>query len=176
MLGIIINGVVDFVRHKRGRDGIKELEKAVDMELQFMDLKNYSEEEFLKVAVEAMRITGYDDIVKFQKALAPTICKTLLSRYPDIPKKYEDFYSFMMNLPSLHRFMPTMQAGEKKIAVISHNGKNLVIEYNSPNKLDHLLIQFVEEAAKYYGEKINIKEISMMSEGAEKTAIDIQIL
>ncbi|NPA76064.1 MAG: hypothetical protein GXO25_08310 [Euryarchaeota archaeon] len=180
MLGLIMNGMVEFVRYKKGTDGVQELEKIYGKKPNFKELKAYPDQEFAEFVKAVMSVIECDDVELFQKRFAPVVLEYLIKKYPDIPKKYPDLYSFLKGLPDIHYSIPAVFVGpeNKKIALADYDDgeKRVKLEYRSPNKLDTLFEELIRASAKYYKEPVEIKTISTMSSGADSTVVDVKVL
>ncbi len=172
MLGVICNAVVEFVRYKKGEPAVKRLSK-----IHFQEYKNYPEKEFMKLAENASKILEYNDINKFQKHFATFVLKVLIEKYPDFTKRYPNTYMFLGNIDKIHEDLPPILS-KKKLTVIERDDDNrvLMLKYVSPNKLDAFFEQLIYEIAKYFQEKVEVKFISKMSEGADSTVAVVKVL
>ncbi len=177
MLGIIMNGMVEFVKHKKGMNGVEKLKKEYG-EINFRELKSYSIDEFARFVGAVMRVLNYTDPARFQEHFAPIVFEYLMNKYPDISKKYPDLYSFLLNIPRIHDSIPGAFCSEiGKIRIIEANDdeKEITMEYVSPYKLDALFLTLIKESAKYYKELVDIKILSKMTESADKTVVKIKV-
>lgn len=172
-----MNGIVDFVRYKRGIAGLAELERAYGKRLEFKDEINYPDEEFRSFAFAAHRIMGYNDPLLCQRHFGKAIFKMLAEKYPDLLGRYGDAYIFMKNVEKVHASIPPVNIG-KKIRVVDYDDAErwVKIVYSSPNKLDGFFDQLIREASNYYGEKVDITYLSKMTDGSESTIAIVKFL
>ena len=178
MLGVIMIGIVEVVKMKRGSAGVEKLRKVYGKSLNFKEFKNYPEEEFQRFAGLAMKIMNYSSVDEFQRGIAPPIFKFLIEKFPEIPKKYNNLYSFLTAIADVHYSIPGGFSELRKIDAVESDPdkRKIVLKYKSPNKLDVLFLELLKTAAKYYGEKIEMTVKSKMSEGGESTVVEVQII
>ncbi len=179
MLGVIMQGLVEYVRYKKGNDGLKNLREKYGKSIEFNELKVYPDDEFIKFAGVVMEIMGCNDIKLCQEKLAPILFNFLRSKYPSLVREYTDLYTFLKSIPSkIHCALGVMCKENKEIRIVKadEKEKRLVIEYLSPNKLDYLMISMIKEAANFYKSDIDLKIKSLMSEGADRTVVEVKII
>ena len=179
MLGLIMNAMIEFVKYKKGMKGVEKLKEIYGNDIRFRELKSYSIDEFIKFLNSVMKVLNYSDVVKFQEHFAPIVFEYLMKKYPDIPKKYTDLYSFLLNIPRIHNSIPgafCCEIGKIKIIESSDDEKEITMEYVSSYKLlDALFLTLIKESAKYYKEHVDIRIVSKMTEGADKTVVKIKV-
>ena len=68
-----------------------------------------------------------------------------------------------------------LEIGKIRIIEANDDEKEITMEYVSPYKLDALFLTLIKESAKYYKEPVDIKILSKMTEGADKTVVKIKV-
>ncbi len=173
-----MQGIIEFVKYKKGDEGLHILKEKYGKSIEFTELKVYSDEEFRKFVGAVMEVVGCNDVKLLQEWLASIIFKFLTDKYPSLVREHGDLFTFLNHIPKIHGSLGVMNREDREIKIIKadEKEKRLVMQYVSPNKLDYFMISLIKEAAKFYKSGINLKIKSLMSEGADKTVVEVKII
>ena len=137
MMGIIIIGLVEFVKKKRGSDGVDKLFERSDLTVaSIRPEKIYTEETFQELLDNAIRVTGLSRD-ELEVEWAKFMVKLVQDKFPIFFERTRTARELLVQIPDIHfTVFPTIQGNQtQKITIKEYGPDYITYQYESPNNL-----------------------------------------
>lgn len=176
MKGIIFNVLEEAVGDRFGPEAWTDLVDAAGVSGAYTSLGSYPDEEILDLVKTAAGITGDSESAVlrwFGQAALPILAR----RYGALFERHGSARSFVLSVNDIiHPEVRKLYAG----AACPHfrfrdaDDGALLIGYESPRGLCHLAQGFIEGAALWYGETVEVTHLDCMHSGAPRCRLAAQ--
>jgi len=171
-----MNAVLEFARYRGGTVELEKIEREFGSTINFSDEKNYTEEEFLKLAMVVGRIIGCNTDKKYhecERQFAKFMHRILVRKYPSLVSRYSTYEELIMSIRDVHERIPLIQNPDKIYA--ERIDEKIILHYVSPTKLDYFFEQMLLEFAKQFSTTIEINYEKKMTRGDDETVAVVKI-
>lgn len=160
MMGVILIGLSEFVKKKKGKLAVEEVFKGSGVNpSSIMEQRIYPEETFqalFKKASEVVETDPHELQIEWGRFMA----KMVNNKFPVFFNDAETAKGLLEKVPEIHfKVFPTIVGKQSQKMNIKESGKDYIIfEYRSPNGLCTFMKAMIDETVKKYDAKASIVE------------------
>ena len=173
MIGIIPKILVDLIKRSAGDEQLSEIFKLADIPLdRAYDIhKPYADSEWQQLFNNTLKVMALSKEQAYT-LYADAFVNYVLELFPSWFEMAKNSKELLLLQPVIHNgFASSVIDAEKRKTVedkfrISENADNeLIVHYNSPNRLCGLYVALAKRVAEHYQDKIDVRETSCLLEG-----------
>jgi hypothetical protein len=170
MHGLIHTEMAHFIKHQRGPNfWLKVLERAQLADRLYLQIGSYPDEEIqatVAAAAEMMEISVDDLMEEFGFFLLPQLIESYCS-YVD--PKWKTLELLLNTEQTIHRVVRLKDkfAAPPRLKFSQIGENSLLLDYDSPRKMQAVARGMIKGVADWYGERVSIREISSPSGGCQ---------
>jgi len=162
MMGVVLVGLAEFVKRKKGKDAVEEVFKVSGVNpANIMEQMIYPEETFVVLFKKASEITGTEPH-ELQIEWGRFMLRLMHEKFPAFFDGSGSAIELLEKVPEIHfKVFPTIVGRQSQKIHIKESGKGYIIfNYESPNGLCTFMKVMIDEAVKRYNEQASIVETS----------------
>jgi hypothetical protein len=175
MMGIIIIGLIEFVRKKKGREAVsKVLEGSGLTTASIQEQRIYPNDTFQTIFNNSIEATQMDQDL-FEQEWAKFMTNIVQEKFTGFFDSSENARELLAKVPDIHfKVFPMIVGNQVKKIVIKESGDDYITySYTSSNHLCIFLKTLAEEVLNAYNQEGTIEELQCQKEGADSCEVKV---
>jgi hypothetical protein len=175
MMGIVIIGLVEFVRKKKGREAVTKILNGSGLTLtSIQEQRIYPNDTFKMIFNNAIEVTQLDKD-QFEKEWAKFMTNIVQDKFKGFFDNSKNARELLTKVPDIHfKVFPMIVGHQVKKIVIKDSGDDYITySYTSPNHLCIFLRTLAQEVLDAYNQNGTIEELQCQKDGAESCRVKV---